>query len=391
MVSLYEVTRSELEGIPQGSDHDALVSMVDRHEGDPGVFVSYQDPEHMVLGLNTRASYSTPLGIYGYPVSDVNVRQNILDNTLPYAGGRPWIYFFRFKDMSKVWNLSMDNPQNTVEKLKRIFPEGDVDEFVYNKSTEIGSESVDSRVVFFTTHEMAGRGKLVVWSKLLLKLGYHGVVDYGQGIIYDGEPIQGFALSSKFIEVVGQLRNPFPTDSGEDSERFSNTLDRIREKRGLPKAQEVILQFLRSPKQSLTVKQKCLSYVSSSFITWDLLWKILEIDPGLEPPWRSLALNLSSKFAQRPEEAIDEVVEVVKRLKPFPELLEYAYRIVLDEFLYLEYENTHVRILKQLYSHETTIDLAERAMDGLRRLSTPAEYDHLAKRLEDLGLRSGEE
>ena len=142
ILELTEITRSEAEGIAKPTDLDVLKSLIEKYKNDPSVFISYQKPretDQMVLGVNVNAKYDTPFGVYGYPVSDASIQEQALTNTLPYAGDRPWIFFFRFKDMSKVWDLSKDNPIAVANKLQTLlWPKVDAIQVVRDKAKEIG-------------------------------------------------------------------------------------------------------------------------------------------------------------------------------------------------------------------------------------------------------------
>lgn len=170
------------------------------------------------FGINPRSSFDTPIGIYGYPLDNPTIVAGLLSNTLPFGQDRPWMYVFRFKDPSKVLNLSKLIPQSVVDALLKIKPLESIKGVVRQKMIQIGDyEDVmkediprrlqDPRLFFYVTNDLSNY-RPSDWSALLRKIGLHGVVDYGVGIIYDAEPIQGFALSKEYIELLDEIPNP---------------------------------------------------------------------------------------------------------------------------------------------------------------------------------------
>lgn len=94
---------------------------------------------------------------------------------------------------------------------------------------------------------------------LLLKLGLHGVVDHGEGIIFPAEPNQGFALSNKFVEVLDQVDNPFRSDKSTGKQvrsvQYGQLVAYIRKLSTTEKKQQEMYKLLGSNKISTANKE----------------------------------------------------------------------------------------------------------------------------------------
>lgn len=108
-IILSEITRAEAEGLGERlSETDELKAVVSRYVDVPMTFVSMVNVKNK-LGLvprgvikSNQGSFNTPLGIYGYPLGDSIIVNQLLGNALPFGKDRNFAVFFKFKEPDKV-------------------------------------------------------------------------------------------------------------------------------------------------------------------------------------------------------------------------------------------------------------------------------------------------
>lgn len=79
-----------------------VVDQLEKYKDDPDVYISFtRDLSGPKLGLNPRSKYSTPLGIYAYPLK---IMWDTIKgySEIPFAAEHPNLYVFKPKDPSKV-------------------------------------------------------------------------------------------------------------------------------------------------------------------------------------------------------------------------------------------------------------------------------------------------
>ena len=53
------------------------------------------------IGINPKSNFTTPLGIYAYPLTTTFLEQ-LMKHNLPFAGERSWIHVFKPKPRSEL-------------------------------------------------------------------------------------------------------------------------------------------------------------------------------------------------------------------------------------------------------------------------------------------------
>jgi hypothetical protein len=86
----------------RSSPKQYVVDILEKYKDDPDVYISFtQDLSGPKLGINPKSKYSTPLGIYAYPLK---IMWDTIKgySEIPFANQHPNLYVFKPKDPSKV-------------------------------------------------------------------------------------------------------------------------------------------------------------------------------------------------------------------------------------------------------------------------------------------------
>jgi hypothetical protein len=188
--------RRNPEQNPKVSPLDQLTAL---HTKYPDAYVRFVDVPK--LGANPRSVHGTPLGICAYPIEYVIQR----GMKVPYAGEARYIVVFVTKPGAVLWNLGEVDVEDILPKIV--------------KSTE-GVTGVDlTQNLIYNTQSKNPRG---IWSlmynalsnvyngglaarKILTNAGLDGVVDPGEGIIFNREPFQSIFFNTKILHQVGLI------------------------------------------------------------------------------------------------------------------------------------------------------------------------------------------
>ena len=187
------------------------------------------------IGVNPRSAFSTPIGIYAYPLTK-RIFEDGLANKIPFASSEPYIVVFKATNPQKLLQFRFYNDQKYLEdvaKLRRLNPQISDKEFnlilndwhvtsaaspaekIWRVTNHIPGEAMDeheaesaynhtddSKPISFNPHPRE-------WRKVFLSLGYEGVQDEGHAIIYSTEPAQTVFFSKSAIEEITSGPNPF--------------------------------------------------------------------------------------------------------------------------------------------------------------------------------------
>ncbi len=258
-----------IDEIRANADKNPKVSIIDvlaKYRKRNDVYISFTALEK--LGVNPSSSYSTPLGIYAYPLKqiwDEYIEPSIaggrikgtLDGVVPFAGDQPNVFVFscpkqdgfitdfsRYtkgdleRDLEQLaevvaqYNAKQGKPSTieyarglvafwrkqskTASRDKSSF--GTLWYITYRLATEL---SVHKNV----NHDRAGavlvdKAAPRVWNALLRRIGLKGFADKrGMGIIHKNEPIQAVFLSTEHLNIIGAYPNKVYDPSHDETKR----------------------------------------------------------------------------------------------------------------------------------------------------------------------------
>jgi len=178
------------------------------------------------VGINPQFSYGNPVGIYCYQLSP-DIFEQLKTNTLPFVGDKPYINVITSSGkLLYIEGYSMPSYENDIEVLRNEF-KGSKDEWLglLDQTTDINlnrnTRSPFGRLWFLTNlladrQTKDGGKRVAAWRKILMMLGYSGIVDPGLGIIHPSEPEQSLLMDVSEIKVVTTFLNPYASDKATD-------------------------------------------------------------------------------------------------------------------------------------------------------------------------------
>lgn len=169
---------------------------------------------HKKFGTNPMSQYTTPLGLYSYPLEFV-IKQKM---NVPYANKSPHMWVFRADD---CWNLQGDYDKKVHLQIERAMKNLDVDpndEFYSAKTnTDIYKAAKSS------LHDVGFSSKFdpnnkqqnpnIMLRRIFTSAGVSGIVDYGSGTIYKTEPSQMVYFYVPKLTIVEYISNNFTVKS----------------------------------------------------------------------------------------------------------------------------------------------------------------------------------
>ena len=223
-------TRASKEGVDLPDLLDTLQHYTVKDFGGPPThYITYTSLNK--VGINPGSKYSTPNGIYAYPLTN-SIFKLIESGNLPYAQEREYISVITQKEGANM--LTRVTPIHMPRLLKKIYSQEAIDAGVV-KNQEIIEEikdhytqglDIDVNLFSFQKIEKESRHQYPfgilwnltrvasdynpnTWSALLRWLGFDGAYDSGEGIIHPNEPIQGVFFSKSALTVVETFPNKY--------------------------------------------------------------------------------------------------------------------------------------------------------------------------------------
>jgi hypothetical protein len=242
--------RSNPDLNPKVSAYEYLKPYAD----DNSVYISFTDIEK--LGVNPKSKFSTPIGIYFYPLSvvwemyDIDHKKSL--RGLPFAADRPHIWLVRSKDgdgfvedmYSDYGSNDYDKDERILEKIYRSYAGVDDYDWESLRSTALSFAKQKNPIMSFwnltrymsyilsglieieivgayedideieddisdqLVHCSGNLKSATMWNKLLRQCGYDGFGDKsGRGFIHPSEPIQTMFLTRQAFDVIGMVHN----------------------------------------------------------------------------------------------------------------------------------------------------------------------------------------
>lgn len=173
-----------------------------------------------LIGINPKTEYSTPAGIYGYPLTKQFLAKLKKED---FAANRQYIVIYSASNPKTMLNLANYSEKDFVEDVKKLFdnygklnlfadswppaPAQTVDDVLFISSKEAFKPSEPGSKLFYVLYKLSN-GNAAAFNKALRLLGYSGADDPGKGIIHRNEPAQGFVMGSGDAVILDIIKNP---------------------------------------------------------------------------------------------------------------------------------------------------------------------------------------
>ena len=162
--------------------------------------------------MNPMTNYNTPAGIYCYPVSEFakkikpEMTYNQFVDAFPFASNRPFLFFIRAtKPITFIQDYTEDDLNRDRQKFMQITGQDEAKTKYHERESLYNSPFGRLwGIMFYYIGRM--EKSTIRWNSLLRKMGFHCIVDYGEGIIHSNEKTQAFFLSSSDYEVVEMFK-----------------------------------------------------------------------------------------------------------------------------------------------------------------------------------------
>lgn len=181
--------------------------------------------------MNPMTNYNTPAGIYCYPVSEFakkikpEMTYSQFVDAFPFASTRPFLFFIRAtKPITFIQDYTEDDLNRDRQKFMQITGQDEAKTEYHERQSRYKSPFGRLWGIMFS---YIGRMEksTIRWNSLLRKMGFHSIVDYGDGIIHPNEKTQAFFLSSGDYEVVEM----FKVNKADESSVFHSKMKTLSE------------------------------------------------------------------------------------------------------------------------------------------------------------------
>lgn len=177
---------------------EIMASVVD----EPGFYFTMSSVER--VSFNPRSSYDTPLGLYSYQLTSKHLK-DLLSAELPFRAHAKYVHVFYSspahtlflskyseedleKDIRMLREMTVNDQVISNEEFDQVIEEGTVNARISTTGGKIWN------ITRLLAQEYIGK-HMVIWSRLMFKLGYYTVIDDGcMGIIHENEPCQAVSF-----------------------------------------------------------------------------------------------------------------------------------------------------------------------------------------------------
>ncbi len=237
--NLRESTRADREGIELESMLDTLKRYVSSDALAPTHYITFHEVNK--VGINPQTPYSTPVGIYTYPLTQELINQ-ITRGKVPFASDARYISILKpapganimsitndpgLKEFVKLFsretvekfNLAGGALEKDVEAIDRAVEEmqqaGDLPSFprwraIFAGAAELYNKKAKRKNNFaklWMCTWLASEKNPSTWNGILRYLGYDGAYDSNGGVIHRNEKQQAVFFSKPAISVVTTMPN----------------------------------------------------------------------------------------------------------------------------------------------------------------------------------------
>lgn len=179
-------------------------------------FRNYVDDEktgkhNPLIGINPKTKFSTPNGIYGYPLKES------IGKYLPFASDRPIVVVYKPKPNVPVIRTSSFSTYELLQKITLLskitnFSEKELRDLVEDEIVEEYKKN-PAQTLWSLVREISNKN-IHKWAKIMISLGIPILIDdNASGTIHENEPTQCVVFGKNFVEIVGVYEKPNIADA----------------------------------------------------------------------------------------------------------------------------------------------------------------------------------
>lgn len=215
---------------------DELMKLADRED----IFIMFSDTPK--VGLNPKTVFTTPAGIYTYPLKEIMDAYKLFlqetqgkgmwaeftkSDVIPFASHRKYIHVLQSREgVFDVTDYDVSWLHDEIQHLNNMFYYGRLNDESVKHIADVAMSSITAQkspmgALFVACNEMAdfvmdreaqnnNKQRKLTWvlNGFLRSLGYTAISDRtGTGTIYSNEPFQAFFLSKKYVKHLMTLEN----------------------------------------------------------------------------------------------------------------------------------------------------------------------------------------
>jgi hypothetical protein len=183
--------------VHDGSNYETVMDLLKHLENEPNTYVSFQKYPQLEIWPGQHKTYSTPVGVYAYPIYYASTR---LEN-LPFATQQPYLIIFKSTGNIISNDLTEQEQDDYLEKLKQLYPAADLNE-VNNYHFRSAFSKLWLAVVMVIAPDNPSKQ-----NKIFRQLGIDGFNDQGSGTIHPSEQYQAVFFKPQTLQKIKVLDN----------------------------------------------------------------------------------------------------------------------------------------------------------------------------------------
>lgn len=206
-----------------------LFSELEKYNGENDVFVHFSDVPK--IGINPKQKYTTPLGIYFFPISYVLENNNIRNNSVFLE--KPFVFVVRLLT-DNILDLGKLNTEDILEMVEKV-PEAKqkLKERIKDYAMDDDDLNLTPSDLMRVIEDLDYKKMYLSSFKFFKSLGYDGIIDSGTGALFgDSEPNQLVLFDIKSFEVIERIENEtYSFNKKPDQRKQYYDINRLIEKR----------------------------------------------------------------------------------------------------------------------------------------------------------------
>jgi hypothetical protein len=183
--------------VHNGKNYETVMDLLKHLENEPNTYISFQMYPQLEIWPKQHKIYDTPVGIYAYPIKYASEKLE----KLPFATQKPYLIIFKPTGNIISNNLTEQEQDNYLEKLKQLYPTADLEK-VNDYEIHSPFSKLWLAVVMIIAPDNPSKQ-----NKIFRQLGINGFNDKGSGTIHPEEKYQAVFFKPQTLQKIQILDN----------------------------------------------------------------------------------------------------------------------------------------------------------------------------------------